>query len=1048
MRTATLLIEDGTVRASLDELEASGDFDTLLTGRTEAALARSVESTTRVRFGPDQISWQADVEAVAVAGDQLASGLRRDPALAEVVHRLTQQPPERLRIESADPEPLALPWELLPSADGSVIAEHGQILRVPLVTFTPSREDGLPAPESAALRIVVVSPRPSGRADVSRQPTLGPTIAAALSHPNAVELTLVRPPTFDALRRVIEEQGPFDVVHFDGHGVTVERGDVTLAFQDAGGGADLISGADFARVVKRAAPSVVLINACRSAYVRPEAAPTPSLAARVCAAVPRARVVAMRYAVSVDLVESLVSTFYPQLLSGASVEEAVSASNRHLVADWRARPAQTGPLFVNLTVWGAAGEGERRLPHRASSTAVDWRAAGEALFWSDELEELHSALDAQRVVVTRSTLTSATPDVLTVFADYAVATGAFERWRRLPADGAGVEDGTLYLSRYGPAEDAAGAVRAWRSIVGQEGASAAVVERIDGRPRPGTEDEVSVGAFTVPTDLISTRLRDLIGAHLLPEEDAVENAHALAILLACQDDYLALGHFSSCTSFADALDAVERLRWGHRLDGFPRAEMLRAALMQLSDRQRTLISLFGACEGPLYSEYLTLVTSGGIFNETFRDLVGYHAAAEDWTDALQAAARCGLVGLVRGWASQPAAWVTPVLSLACRECLVGWAGSDGLDALRRAFAEGAFAFTTHFASVFRQGTPEIYDNFIAVTEPQLTRALELGLRFEDDDLASTALHLILSRREHGSQVFRQSISGCEAIAARYDIGSLPEFQALLLAWRASDTIEREMWQAALVQAERALAVSGARWSYMPKVNVRIMRSRALWRLGRTAEAEAELALAGADGGPAAEEVIADACEDLAQYLVLTNAGKEQLRERIGCAPPPVSELRQAIAAEKAGRLGEAHNHFIANLREAQSRNRSTQIALAMHELGRFAAMYGSHEEATYWLTQDLSLGVGLELDPASALRLLGLSAERAEEFEEAAHWLPTPPRRPGGATTSADTPRCSTSSRSCISRPRRTWRTAARSFSRRLPSSIASVRQHMPAIAG
>ena len=166
-----------------------------------------------------------------------------------------------------------------------------------------------------------------------------------------------------------------------------------------------------------------------------------------------------------------------------------------------------------------------------------------------------------------------------------------------------------------------------------------------------------------------------------------------------------------------------------------------------------------------------------------------------------------------------------------------------------------------------------------------------------------------------------------------------------------------------------------------------MRSRALWRLGRTGEAEAELALAATEGGPGAEELVAYACEDLAQYLVLSDSDKDGLRRRIGCGVPPVSELRQGIEAEEAGRLDEAHERFIANLRDAQSRGSSIQIALAMHELGRFAAMYGSQEEATYWLRQRLSQGVRLDLDPAPVLRLLGLSAERAEKFDEAAHWL-------------------------------------------------------------
>ena len=328
---------------------------------------------------------------------------------------------------------------------------------------------------------------------------------------------------------------------------------------------------------------------------------------------------------------------------------------------------------------------------------------------------------------------------------------------------------------------------------------------------------MTVGAYAVPIGLISSRLREIVEPRLSLAPDSVENADAVEILRACQDDYLALGHLSSSTTFADALDALERLRWGHDLDGFPRAEAMRTAMMQLTDRQRTLISLFGACDGPLYAEYLTLVTSGGTLNEAFRDLVGYHADAEDWADALLAAARCGLVGLVRGWAPQPAAWVTPVLSLACRECLVGWAGSEGLASLERAFAEGALAFATHFAAVFTQNRPEIHENFVAVTESQLIRTMELGLRAGDDDLATKALHLTLSRGERGSQVFRSSISGCEAIAARYDTRALPEFQALLLGWRASDTIEREMWEDGLAQTERALVVPGAKWPYLFKV---------------------------------------------------------------------------------------------------------------------------------------------------------------------------------------------------------------------------------------
>jgi CHAT domain-containing protein len=131
-----------------------------------------------------------------------------------------------------------------------------------------------------------------------------------------VDLTVLRPPAFDALRQVLkqaaEAREPFHVVHFDGHGVMPGRpaggggvvggrpammtslGEGLLAFESPGGGGENVTASKVAGVLAAGQVPVAVLNACQSGTVgkQLEASVATALLQAGCAAV-----VAMAYSV-------------------------------------------------------------------------------------------------------------------------------------------------------------------------------------------------------------------------------------------------------------------------------------------------------------------------------------------------------------------------------------------------------------------------------------------------------------------------------------------------------------------------------------------------------------------------------------------------------------------------------------------------------------------------------------------------------------------------------------------------------------------------------
>jgi tetratricopeptide (TPR) repeat protein len=985
-RTASVHLDGDRVEVALDELRAGGALGPLDLDAIDAALTRVLEAPPQVRYGPDHAAWTADQDRLAALGRDLAETLLGAPDLADVRARWTEHPPDAVRLLSRNPRLLALPWELTTIA-GRTLVEDAEILR----EATPARgaavpgQDPTPAPAPAVrhpapLRVAIVSPRPDGPADVPVYPALGPMLGTVLASGDAVDLTLVRPPTLASLTRVLETEGPFDVVHFDGHGRTTPTGDTDLVFEAADGSDDPVPADAVGAVLSAGAPRVVLLNACRSA----------AAAATLCDRLPTARVVAMRYAVSTHLVEFLMSSLYPRLAAGSSLGAAVRATCAEPAAFWREHADQAVPTFVNLTVWGGpasvdvAAKGDE---DRAAVSPIDWREAAPAFFWAKDIERLHQELDEHRFVAVAGTLASETRRVVDLFAEYAVATGVYTRRVTAAPDDAPPQslDGALVVVRAGSPQEAAAVGHRYAPLLQADGHGAVIVTLVEGRALAGA---VHVGDHEVPGDLIASRLAPLLrGRPLLSAGRAAAETYALVLI--CQDDPAMLAALARLDDFDAALALVEAVEWGASLDGLPHAAELRAALFALEPEHARLVSLLGLSGGALvHIGHPLLLTAGGVTDRTFSDVLGREAAEADWTAAIDAAGRLGLFRVLGGYPPPAPVMVTALQALALREHLAEWVRDDATrQALQRSWCGAAIPFTVLYDKVFADAPVPARVNLATYGEQALSRALEAGLRHQDDTLAAGALHQLLVRPVDGTQGTEELLHAGETLIARYDSDALPDVRAVLLAWQARHDVDRELWPLGLRHAEAALAVPGATWRTMPKTYVLIMAARALWRSARTAEAEARLAEAAREAGPGEADAVASACADFAQYLGLGAAEAKRLRERVGAPPEPDHPARRAQAAEAAGDLDEAVTWWLKHLSETRLTGSRTARVFALEEVGRFFAIHGSHEGAVQWLGQRLQAGAALGLDPEQPLRYLGLSAERAGRWDEARSWL-------------------------------------------------------------
>lgn len=248
---------------------------------------------------------------------------------------------EQTAADEAAAELLSLPWELL--HDGRAFLFHGKN-PVRVRRRLPNRHPQPVIPTRLPIRILLVSPRPEDEraAYIDHRTSARPLVEAVEQLGELATLSVLTPPTFAALeetlRRAEEAGEPFDVVHFDGHGVYDRKvGLGGLCFEDPRDAeklerraTELVHAEKLAEVVRDRRIPLVFLEACQTA--KTEEDPTASVAAKLLEG-GVASVVAMSHAVLVETARRFVQSFYRELAEGRRVGAAMIAGQQALYAD-------------------------------------------------------------------------------------------------------------------------------------------------------------------------------------------------------------------------------------------------------------------------------------------------------------------------------------------------------------------------------------------------------------------------------------------------------------------------------------------------------------------------------------------------------------------------------------------------------------------------------------------------------------------------------------------------------------------------------------------
>jgi hypothetical protein len=250
---------------------------------------------------------------------------------------------------------LALPWELL--HDGRSYLFQGQYA-VRVRRRLPNRYAQTHAVTGLPIRILLVSPRPENAHTgyIDHRISALPLVEAVESLGELAELPVLTPPTFPALQQALQRAAaarqPFDVLHFDGHGVyDLKYGLGGLCFEDPRDSQKLheremvfVDAREMAAVVREYRIPLVFLEACQSAQA--ETDPTASVAARLLEEGVTS-VVAMSHSMLVETARRFVQAFYAVLAEGARVGQAMLAGQQALYNDpYRGKIMGAGDLHL------------------------------------------------------------------------------------------------------------------------------------------------------------------------------------------------------------------------------------------------------------------------------------------------------------------------------------------------------------------------------------------------------------------------------------------------------------------------------------------------------------------------------------------------------------------------------------------------------------------------------------------------------------------------------------------------------------------------------
>ena len=241
---------------------------------------------------------------------------------------------------------LSLPWEILHDGRG-YLSQGANGVRVR--RRLPNRELTLTLTADLPIRVLLISPRPE--VDEHNNPVgyIDHRISA-LALVKAVEnlgealvkVDMLQPPTFAALKAALQqgiaENDPYEIVHFDGHGVYDQRvGLGALCFEDPRDSQklgqrllQLVHAPALAAELRQYGVPLIFLEACQTAQSRAD--PMTSVAAKLLEE-GVGSVVAMSHSVLVETARRFVERFYTSLAEGQRVGDAMLAGQAALYDD-------------------------------------------------------------------------------------------------------------------------------------------------------------------------------------------------------------------------------------------------------------------------------------------------------------------------------------------------------------------------------------------------------------------------------------------------------------------------------------------------------------------------------------------------------------------------------------------------------------------------------------------------------------------------------------------------------------------------------------------
>jgi tetratricopeptide (TPR) repeat protein len=257
----------------------------------------------------------------------------------------------QLRIIANEPSVLAWPWEALHDPERGYLAHKCHIERqLNNVADPPPLPENLPRDR---LSILLVTARPF-EGDVEYRSISRALVEQIDAHHLAACVTVLRPPTFDALREELARRpGYYHIVHFDGHGGYGIIADDTaqaatlaeavnphafqgpqgcLVFETADGKPDPVPAETLSATLHEFRIPMVVLNACQSATIDENA---ESAFASVAASLVRAgirSVVAMAWSLYVSGAQQFLPAFYRRLLETGDLAEPTRAGRAAMLA--------------------------------------------------------------------------------------------------------------------------------------------------------------------------------------------------------------------------------------------------------------------------------------------------------------------------------------------------------------------------------------------------------------------------------------------------------------------------------------------------------------------------------------------------------------------------------------------------------------------------------------------------------------------------------------------------------------------------------------------